>query len=123
MRTHLAVSFEDYLIDPENRRVVLYNLSHDIAYEKEIDYTVDCFKRFFDWVRPFGEPDEEKYFQLLRRITSGRDEFFFDGRWLIEHFINSHWSDMERPFVYRLNGENTWRDLDDDSIPSPRIVI
>ena len=106
-----TISLDDYLISPKNRQAMLYNLSQYNIYFQLSDFVVDCFTRFFDWVKPFGEPGEEEYFQLLKEFASGHINGVSLARTKLERFVNQHWPNKERSFTYRLNGEETWRSL------------
>lgn len=105
------ISLDDYLISPKNRQAMLYNLSQYNVYLQPSDYIVNCFMRFFDWVKPFGEPGKEEYFQLLKEFATGHINDVSLARTKLERFANQHWSNKERPFTYRLNGEDIWRNL------------
>lgn len=102
---------DDYLIGPEEHRLVYYNFTGDMADVVAFDFVKAIAKFILNWAIIGDNPAEQKYLELLKDFSEyGRDSFE-EAHGDLYRVIEELWGIQYHPFTYRDRNTIIWKTI------------
>ena len=100
---------DDYLIEPENHRLIYYNFSGEIADVIATDFVKVITKFMLNWFDVGDDTAEKKYCNLLQDFSKHGRNTFEEAHKEFYALVKECWGIQYYPFAYRERGTITWK--------------
>lgn len=104
-------SADDYLIGPEQHRLIYYNYSGDMADVLGVKFVKSIAKFILDWVVVGDSPEEQKYLSLLSDFAKNGRGLAGEAHKDLYTLVRELWGVQYYPFTYRDRNTITWKKM------------
>lgn len=105
----------DYLIGPEQHRLIYYNHSGAMADVVANNYVKTIAKFISEWVAIENDPAEQEYYQLLEDFATNGRITCEEAHAELYQLIKRLWGIQYHPFTYRDQDTCRWKTMKEES--------